>query len=634
MVTYFFILFIKTAFFSAPKLVAKFLLLFSFALLSIMNFTRLFEILEYQQLRYPQAIALAGRSRDSWQKWSCAEVLAERDCISAGMLELGLHRHDRVGILAHSGSPYWAIADAAMLQIGIVPVPIHATARPDEIAHIVQDAALKACFVSNVDMLEKLRDAGVSLQFIFHLAEKIDFETLEGEHIIFWQKLKCEPTQQELDKIKYLRDSITEKELATLLYTSGTTGLPKGVMLSHENIVSNIKSVMAIVPVGPETTVLSYLPLSHIFERMVTYAYQASGASIWYADAVENLPRILPEVRPHFMTAVPRILERMYDRLLKVRNQKGKLGRKIMDWAIRLGERYPYAGEREMPFDYHFKLIVADVLVYRHWRRRMGGRLQYIAVGAAALQARLGRLFSAAGIDVREGYGLTETSPVIAFNRFEPGGVRFGTVGIAAPGVDLRITAADESGDGEIEVRGPNVMLGYLNLPEETAARFTADGWFKTGDAGHIEHKKFLRITGRKSELFKTTTGKFVAPAYVEQQLLSSPFISQVMVIGANKPYVAALIIPNFEALENWCSENKVHWTAPQYMVLNNKVEKLFRQELERLNEERLGTIEKVRTFKLLHESWAPENGLLTPTLKLRRDAISKQYEQEIHTLF
>jgi long-chain acyl-CoA synthetase len=597
-----------------------------------MNFTRLFEILEYQHLRYPQAIALAGRSQDQWQKWSCAEALAERDRISAGMLELGLHRHDRVGMLAHCGSPYWAIADAAMLQIGVVPVPIHATARPDEIAHIVQDAALKACFVSNAEMLGLLREAGVDVKFIFFLGEKTALSA--GEKIIFWQDLKCVPTQQELDKIKYLRDSITEKELATLLYTSGTTGLPKGVMLSHENIVSNIKSVMAIVPVGPETTVLSYLPLSHIFERMVTYAYQACGAPVWYADAVENLPRILPEVRPHFMTAVPRILERMYDRLLKVRNQKGQLGRKIMDWAIRLGERYPYAGEREMPFDYHFKLIVADVLVYRHWRRRMGGRLRYIGVGAAALQPRLGRLFSAAGIDVREGYGLTETSPVIAFNRFEPGGVRFGTVGIVAPGVDLRIASPDDSGEGEIEVRGPNVMLGYHNLPEETAARFTPDGWFKTGDAGRMEHKKFLRITGRKSELFKTTTGKFVAPAYVEQQLLSSPFISQAMVIGANKPHVAALIIPNFETLQTWCAENKVHWTAPQYMVLNNKVEKLFRQELERLNEDRLGMIEKVRTFKLLHEPWTPENGLLTPTLKLRREAIYKLYEQEMPALF
>jgi long-chain acyl-CoA synthetase len=599
-----------------------------------MNFTRLFEILEYQQMRYPQAIAMAGRSQDQWQKWSCAEVLAERDRVSAGLLELDLHRHDRVGILAHCGSPHWTIADAAMLQMGIVPVPIHATARPDEIAHIVQDAALKACFVSNEEMFKKLREAGIFLDFILVLGEKVDIEVLEGEKIISWDMLKREPTQHELDKIKYLRDSITEKELATLLYTSGTTGLPKGVMLSHENIVSNIKSVMAIVPVGPETTVLSFLPLSHIFERMVTYAYQACGAPIWYVDAVENLPRILPEVRPHFMTAVPRILERMYDRLLKVRNQKGQLGRKIMDWAIRLGERYPYAGEREMPFDYHFKLVIADLLVYRHWRKRMGGRLQYIAVGAAALQPRLGRLFSAAGIDVREGYGLTETSPVIAFNRFEPGGVRFGTVGIAAPGVDLRIAAPDESGDGEIEVRGPNVMLGYLNLPQETAARFTPDGWFKTGDAGHIEHKKFLRITGRKSELFKTTTGKFVAPAYVEQQLLTSSLISQAMVLGANQPHVAALIVPNFETLENWCVENKVHWTAPQYMVLNNKVEKLFRQELDRLNEERLGPIEKVRTFKLLHEPWTPENGLLTPTLKLRRETISKEYEQEVFALF
>lgn len=603
-----------------------------------MDFTRLFEVLEYQQHRYPQQTAIAGRVNDGWQTWSTAGLLAERDRLSAGLLTQRLHEGDRVGILAHCGSPQWIMADAALLQIGLVPVPIHATARPDEIKHIAEDAALRACFVSNMDMLKKLEASGVELPLIFLFTnEETTPETgaVSIHKPLYWNALACDPDDHLLGRIRYLRDGIRPEHLATILYTSGTTGLPKGVMLTHDNIVSNIKSVLAIVPVGPRACTVSFLPLSHIFERMVTYAYQAAGAPIWFAPSVESLPKILPDVRPHFITAVPRVLERMYERLQEERSKSGALRKKILDWAISLGERYPYSGGQTLPLVYALKRLLADLLVFRLWRKRMGGRIRYIAVGAAALQPRLGRLFSAAGIDVREGYGLTETSPVIAFNRFEPGGVHFGTVGIPAPGVEVRIgSETDEQGNGEIEVRGPNVMTGYLHLPEETAARFTEDGWFRTGDLGRFEHKRFLKVTGRKSEIFKTTSGKFVAPAYVEQQLLRSPFISQCMVVGANMPFAAALIVPEFTLLEQWCRDNKVHWTAPQFMVLNPKVEKLFRQEIEQLNETRLGAIEKIRQFRLLYEPWTPENGLLTPTLKLRRERIAAQFAGDIEKMY
>jgi long-chain acyl-CoA synthetase len=406
-------------------------------------------------------------------------------------------------------------------------------------------------------------------------------------------------------------------------------------MLSHLNIVSNVKAVLAIVPVGPDTTAVSFLPMSHILERLVCYTYQSAGTPIWFADSMERLPKTLQEVRPHMISAVPRVLERMYERLLEERNRGGRLKKKILDWAIALGERFPYSGGQAMPIDYRLKRWLADLLVFRHWRRRIGGRIRYIAVGVSALQPRLGRLFSAARIDVREGYGFTETSPVILFNRFEPGGVHFGTVGIPAPGVEVRIgEERDEDGNGDVEVRGPNVTSGYLHLPEESAERFTADGWFRTGDLGRFEYKRFLKITGRKSEVFKTTTGKFVAPAYVEQQLVASPYISQALVLGLNRPFVGALIVPDFHQLEAWCIENKVHWTSPQYMVLNPKVEKFFRQEIEKINEERLGTIERIRAFHLLFEPWTAENGLLTPTLKLRRTVLEKTFAGEIETLF
>jgi long-chain acyl-CoA synthetase len=615
-----------------------------------MDFHRISDILDYQQKRFPQRVAMAGRENGQWRTWSTGELLSERDCISAGLLEIGIRHGDCVGMLAHCGSPQWVIADAAMLQIGVIPVPIHATARQDEIAHIVKDAGLRGCFVSNEDMLGKLSAAGTALEFIFSFENKVRKPALvapeqrsgihatastEQRSAIPWGELACEPDEHLLGRIHYFREGIRPEDLATILYTSGTTGLPKGVMLTHANIVSNVKSVLAIVPVGPETTTVSFLPLSHIFERMVTYTYQAAGVPIWFADSMERLPKTLAEVKPHFFTAVPRVLERMHERLLEERDKGGKIKKRLLDWAIALGERFPYSGGRAMPLDYRFKRWVADVLVFRKWRKRMGGRIQYIAVGAAALQPRLGRLFSAAGIDVREGYGLTETSPVISFNRFEPGGVHFGTVGIPAPGVEVRIAAEqDEAGNGEIEVRGANVMTGYLHLPAETAERFTPDGWFKTGDVGRFEHKRFLKITGRKSEIFKTTTGKFVAPAFVEQQLLNSAYISQCMVVGLNRPYVGALIIPNFSSLETWCRDNKVHWTAPQFMILNPKVEKFFRQEIDRINEERLGPVEMIREFQLLHEAWTPENGLLTPTLKVRRDRVASHFAEEIERLF
>jgi long-chain acyl-CoA synthetase len=617
-----------------------------------MDFTRLFEILEYQQLRYPQKVASAGRRDGKWQTWTTTELLTERDHVSAGLLHHGLHPGDCVGILAHCGSPEWLIADAAMLQVGIIPVPIHATARLDEIAHIAQDAKLRACFVSNDEMLERLEATGLKLEMVlsFEIRSAVPGGVVprnsvpgstapqspeRSSGVLPWNKLACEPDEHLAGKIRYYRDGIKEDDLATLLYTSGTTGLPKGVKLSHRNITSNVKSVLAIVPVGPDTAAVSFLPMSHILERMVCFTYQAAGTPIWFADSMERLPKILQEVRPHFITAVPRVLERMHERLLEERSRSGRLKKKVLDWAIALGERFPYSGGQAMPLDYRLKRWLADFLVFRHWRRRMGGRIRYIAVGAAALQPRLGRLFSAARIDVREGYGLTETSPVIAFNRFEPGGVHFGTVGIPAPGVEVRIgEERDEAGNGEVEVRGPNVTSGYLHLPEESAERFTEDGWFRTGDIGRFEHKRFLKITGRKSEIFKTTTGKFVAPGFVEQQLVGSPYISQALVLGLNRPFVGALIVPDFQQLEAWCVENKVHWTAPQFMILNPKVEKFFRQEIEKINEKRLGAIEKVRVFQLLHEPWTPENGLLTPTLKVRREVLSKKFAVEIEKMF
>jgi long-chain acyl-CoA synthetase len=596
-----------------------------------MDFTRLFDIIPYQQQRFPQQKALAMRDGKEWRVWSIQEVSKDINQISAGLLKNGFQSGDCIAIFANGGSPLWNIADVAMMQLGIISVPIHATARVSEIQHILKDANIKACFVQSEALLEKLTLASIDQPLLI-----FSFDGLANTTP--WEQLLLAPSPQILEKIAQSKATISENDLATILYTSGTTGIPKGVMLSHRNIVSNIKAVVAIAPIDSNTITVSFLPLSHIFERMVTYSYLAVGCQVWYSDTVENLPIVLKEIKPHFFTAVPRIIEKMYERLLEHRDKQGFIGKKVFDWAMALGERYPFAGAHDMPLDYRIKILIARWLVFNRFKKAMGGRVHSITVGAAALQARLGRLISAAGVEIREGYGLTETSPVVAFNRFEPGGVHFGTVGIPVPGVEVRITPIDDeniaTGDGEIQVFGPNVMLGYLNLPEETADKFTSDGWLRTGDIGHFEYKRFLKITGRKSEIFKTTQGKFVAPQFVEQQLLNSPFISQCIVLGLNQPFVAALIVPNFTHLESWCKENKVHWTSPQFMLLNPKIEKLFKSEMEHINEHLLGNVEKIKNFKLLFEPWTSENGLLTPTLKLRRESIVQWHKEDVNELF
>ncbi|MBL7805146.1 MAG: long-chain fatty acid--CoA ligase [Saprospiraceae bacterium] len=591
-----------------------------------MDFTRLFEILEYQQQRFPQEFAMAGWEDGSWHTWTVEKAILTRDRFCLGMLRLGFQPGDRVGILARGGSPQWAITDAGLAQLGIISVPIHADARVDEIGYITRYTGLKGCFVGNREMVRRLHANHGMFQ-----GKIIGFEPAQGS--MRWSELVRPEKNEDFSVLKKYRDAVKPEDLATIIFTSGSTGYPRGVMLSHNNIISNIKSVLAIVPLKPGMRALSFLPMSHVFERMVSYVYQASGVSVWYLSDLEYLPATLRIVRPHIFTAVPRILENAYDRLMERRSRLGWLEQKMFDWAVALGDRFPYAGKEHMPLWYRVQRLVAILLVFRHWRKMLGGRVQTIAVGAAALQPRLARLFSAAGIEVREGYGLTETSPVVSFNRFEPGGVYFGTVGIPAPGVEVRIWKPDADGIGEIHVRGPNVMMGYWREPKLTQKRMAAGGWLKTGDLGEIVNKRFLRITGRMSEVFKTSSGKFVAPAYVEQQINTSPFIDNCMVIGLNRPFVGALIVPDFARLEQWCRENKIHWTSPMYMVLNPKVQKLYREEIERINET-LNSAEKVQKHTLMYEPWTALNGMLTPTLKLRRRQIELRQREAITYLY
>ena len=591
-----------------------------------MDFRRLFDIFQYQQARYPQKVALAHQEQDKWQVFSTETCIDQINQVSAGLLDLGLNKGDKIGLLFESGSAWFNFLDFGMLQIGVVSVPIHSNIRKEELAYILKDAEVKACITSSEDLYHKvavLQDQLSSLKKIFCL-EQI-------KKVPSWKDILKYPDAKHMARIYDLKSVIHEEDLATIIYTSGSSGTPKGVMLSHKNIVSNIKSTIALVPVNCDKRVISFLPISHIFERMVTFTYIAVGASVYYVNGIENVMKTLKEVKPNYFTSVPKLLERMYTNILERSNQMGRLRKAILHWSLNLGERYK--GKRGMKPMYYFKLCMADILVYRQWRKALGGKVEGVVVGAAALQPKLGKLFSAAGIEIREGYGLTETSPVIAFNRFEPGGVKFGTVGIPIPGIRLKINEPNDNGEGEVMVKGPGVMLGYYNQPDLTKKVVTADGWFHTGDVGKIVYKRFLKITDRKKDIFKTSSGKYVAPQILESILNTSPYIELSFIVGFNKPYVAALIVPDFDRLKNWCELHNVHWTAPQYMALNPKVVKFMEEVVLDLNEQFSNT-EKVKKFVILHEPWSVETGEITPTLKLKRYEILKKYKNEIEDLY
>ncbi len=591
-----------------------------------MDFRRLFDLFLYQEAKYPQKKALSIKNGPRWESHSTQDCIQNINELSAGFLDLGFKKGDKAAIVAHCGSPTWNFVDLALQQIGVVTVPIHSVVSNDDLIFILKDSGAKICFASNRELYEKvysIKGSALNLKHIY------TFENLpEASH---WQTIKTPPTENHLAQFQTFRAAIHEDDLATIIYTSGTTGQPKGVMLSHKNIVSNIKATISLLPINCDKRVISFLPMSHIFERMVTFTYIAVGASIYYVERVDEAINLMKEIRPHYFTSVPRLLEKFYDVILEQGIEKNAISRKILHWAIRIGEQYK--GTRNIGLFYWFKLKIANMLVFRQWRKALGNKVEGIMVGAAALRPKLGRLFSAAGIPVREGYGLTETSPVVSSNRFEPGLVRFGTVGIPVPGVEVKIYQPDEAGEGEILVKGPNVMMGYHNLPEETARVLKEDGWFHTGDVGKFVHKRFLKITDRKKDIFKTSSGKYVAPQVIENQLKTSPFIEQCMILGFKRPFVTALIVPSFPMLKSWCLENNVHWTAPRYMVLNPKVTQMFQGIVDSCNEQ-FSNHQKVKKFTLLYEDWTIESGEVTPTLKLSRHKILKHREKEIEKMY
>jgi len=584
--------------------------------------TRLFDILPYYAKSFkPKDDVLAGKDNGIWIKYSIADYISHADNISYGLLKLGVQSGDNVATISGS-RPEWNLVDMGIMQAGAIHVPIYPTISESDYKYILDHAGVKVIFVSGRDTYRKIE----------HLVNEIDgliavysFKETEGvKHIN--ELIALGSANAVPSRVNEIMDSINPDDLATIIYTSGTTGNPKGVMLSHYNIISNFKAVKDIPPIGEEGRALSYLPLCHIYERMLVYLYQYLGISVYYAENPVTVGDNLREIKPDILSTVPRLLEKVYEKIIGSGRKLTGVKKMIFFWAVSVGMHYELNGGRGPYFA--LKLKIARKLVFSKWQEALGGKLKVIVSGGAALQPRLAHIFWAAGIPVLEGYGLTETSPVIAVNNFEKGGVKFGTVGPV-----LKNTTVEIAEDHEILVKGPGLMLGYYKEPAMTAAAIDSNGWFHTGDLGRMEPEGHLKITGRKKEIFKTSFGKYVSPEMVENMLKESTFIDALMVVGENQKYAAALVVPDFNHLRSWCQIKGIPYTSNTEMIAMERIQKRFHKEIHKFNKH-LGATEQIKAFELLDSEWTVDSGELTATLKLRRSLINERYKTVIGKLF
>ena len=588
--------------------------------------TRLFDCIEYQLQNFPLPDMLADKENGVWKKYGTLEVESMVNDLGAGLISMGVTAGDmsekgRDKIAVVSKNCYeWMILDLAVQKIGAVLTPIYPTINLTELLFILQDAEVKLIFVFDEPLYEKVLSLQEKLP---QLKDIYSFKQIEG--VKHWRQLLSLATPSLHAMVKLLADSIRNEDLATIIYTSGTTGVPKGVMLSHNNILSNVIASLPCFPPGKNMRALSFLPLNHIFERMVTYLYFFSGTAIYYAESLESIGDNLKEVKPNLFTTVPRLLEKVYDKIMSKGNELSGIKRKLFYWAHGLAEKYEI--NQNMGIGYRIKLSIANKLIFNKWREGLGNNIRSIVTGGAACQVRLIRIFTAAKIIIMEGYGLTETSPVISVNRYDVEGRMFGSVGPLIDGVAVKIAE-----DGEILCKGPNVMMGYYKRDDLTADSVT-NGWYKTGDIGMLVNNKFLKITDRKKEMFKTSGGKYVAPLPIENRLKESMLVENVMVIGAEQKYVGALIIPSFPNLKEWCSQNNIPFTLNEEMIRNEKVISMFRDLVESFNKY-FNHVEQIKKFELLPNDWSIETGELTPKLSLKRKVIMEKYRDEVHRIY
>ena len=583
--------------------------------------TRIFELAEYTRQKFNKSDVLAGKEDGVWRTYSAEEYVNITDSVGYGLLNLGIERGDKVAIVSPN-RPEWNLADMGINKIGAINVPIYPNITTADYEYILNDSGARILLVGSEEIFHKVKmliDKVESLEAIYA------FDEIEG--VRDWHEIIEEGmANPQASKMKANQLEVKSSDLFTLIYTSGTTGNPKGVMLSHDNLYSQLVGLKNAIPFDETDRAISFLPLCHVFERVIEYYYLFKGTSIYYAESIELLGENLKEVNPTIMPTVPRLLEKVYDKIVAKGSDLTGLKKGLFFWALNLGLSHELDGKNG--WFYEFQLKIANKLIFTKWREAVGGNIKYIVSGAAALQPRLARVFTAAQMPIYEGYGLSETSPVISVNTTELGGKAYGTVGKVMTGVEVKF-----GDDGEILCKGPNVMMGYYNKPELTAEVIDQDGWFSTGDIGKMVDGVYLKITDRKKEIFKTSGGKYIAPQVMENKYKESRIIEQVMVLGEGEKMPGAFIVPEFEALKVWCKLHDIVYTTNSEMASHPEVLKKFDAEIAHYNEQ-FAPFEQVKKVVVMKQPWTIEGGELTATLKLKRKPVLAKYQKEYKQIY
>tara|TARA_B110000091_G_scaffold70902_1_gene78177 strand:+ start:765 stop:2522 length:1758 start_codon:yes stop_codon:yes gene_type:complete len=573
--------------------------------------TRLFDFADYQLKHHPQEECFLYKEDNEWKKISTQEYINQAHKVSASLLALGIEKNDKIAVITTNNNPNWHILDTGLLQIGAQNVPLYATLSEKDYAYVLNHSDAKYCFVSDADLYEKVK----KVQGITQIKKIFSLQDFEADYS--WKAfLEMGSTTDQSEEIAGLKENVLPEDLATIIYTSGTTGTPKGVMLSHQNIVGNVfKTDQALDLSGDHKRILSYLPICHIFERAASYYYQYLGYQIHFAESIELLGENIREIKPHFLSVVPRLLEKIFDKIVHKGSHLTGIKKALFFWAISLGEQYkPYG--RNGAF-YAFKLKIARKLIFSKWQEALGGNLEFMLSGSAPMQDRLIRIFLAAGIPVFEGYGMTESSPAITLNDLRNGGLKIGTVGKPLEGLVVKIAL-----DGEILMKGSSVMMGYYKN-EAMTQETIIDGFLHTGDIGEIDAEGFLKITDRKKEMFKTSGGKYIAPAVLESELKQSRFIEQIMIIGESEKMPAALIQVNFEFAKDWATRKRLD---PATILTHDRFINRIQKEID-FHNQKFGKWEQIKRFELTPDEWSIEEGHLTPTMKMKRKIIKEKYK-------
>ncbi|HHT52308.1 MAG TPA: long-chain fatty acid--CoA ligase [Bacteroidales bacterium] len=587
-----------------------------------MKVERIFDILNRYQEVYPdQTVALGGKVGKEWVTYSPQDYIEKVNKVSYALIHLGIKKGDKVGIIA-ANRPEWNMLDMGIMQIGAITVPIYPTLTASDYLYILNHAEVTMVFLEGFELMGKIlsiRDEAPCLKYIYTFMDRKELP-------FFDQLIKMGEENPYEEELKQRKDSVKSSDCSTIIYTSGTTGTPKGVMLSHANIINQILNLKQ-TPAPWSKTAFSFLPLCHAYERMLVFLYQYLGMSVYYAQNLGTIGDNIKEVKPTMMSAVPRMLDKIYDKIYTSGNNMPTFSKMIFRWAIKLATQYKIQ-DYERTWYYNLKHKIADRLVYAKIRNNIGGNFDIVVSGAASLQPRIASFFSAIGMPIYEGYGLTETSPVIAVSNRDRDGRASGTVGMPLPGIEIKIAE-----NGEVCCRGHNVMMGYYKDEALTKSVIDQDGWFHTGDIGMINEKGQLILTGRLKSLFKTSFGKYINPQVIEDKVSESPFVEHIVVVGEGEKFAAALIKPDFDFLKQWCLRHDIIFVSEEEAVKDEQIIKRYSREIDKYNQF-FGDTEKIRKFELISDEWSQHTDLLTPTLKVKRKKVELQYQEVIQKLF